>query len=61
MAMPKGTTVQKLWNQIDKLKVALNDNPHPQIQEAKKITSQMEKTIKTLRHQEIVETEVNTQ
>jgi len=51
IAMPKEeTTIQQLWDEIDKLKIELQMNPHPK---ASKIVEKMEKLILGLRKQEI--------
>lgn len=55
IAMPKASTVQRLWNQFDHLKVTLFANPNIQIKKAQKIVKQMERTIKKLRVEEIHE------
>lgn len=51
--MGRKTTVKKLWDQIDELKVLLSRNPSIPIEEYRRVVGDMEWGVKALRKREL--------
>lgn len=51
--MGRKTTVEKLWFQVGRLKILLQQNPHLPINECRSIVEDMERNIKQLRRREL--------